>query len=104
MNDENLRIDITPLDENIEKLDENIREMETILKDTLQGYETLDENTWIGPEKKKLDDQFLPYLKKISIKYPELLNASSTFLKKSSITYQNLDKKLKEEIDEDLIV
>lgn len=103
MSDSDLNISESRLNNTIEALDNDISVINDILVKTVEGYKKLDEEKWVGPEKKKIDEEFLPYLEKISVKYPELLTSRSTFLKKARDTYKATDQQIKQAASDELI-
>ena len=76
------------------EIGKDINEIKDILAEIYKAMLSLDESKWKSHEKDKIDEEFMPYLKKISEKYPLYLTKRLDFLKSSVERYQNLDKEI----------
>ena len=69
----------------------DINNISEILNNIYNAVLTLDESKWNTKEKQKLNEEFLPYLKKISEKYPLYLNKRLEFARNSVNKYEQLN-------------
>ena len=90
---ENIHVDI----ENIEK---DIKSIETILVDLFDAMKTLDETKWKAKEKERVEHEFVPYLEKMSTKYPKELIKHLNYLKGAVLAYETHDEVRSKKIDE----
>ena len=70
----------------------DIEEIADILDKTYRAVLKLDERVWKAKEKDKIDQEFVPYLKKFTEKYPNYLMARLNFAKDAVAKYEELDK------------
>lgn len=79
------------VDDTLNLIANDINNISEILNNIYNAVLTLDESKWNTKEKQKLDEEFLPYLKKISEKYPLYLNKRLVFAKNSINKYKQLN-------------
>ena len=70
----------------------DIEEIGDLIQKTYRAMLKLDETVWRSKEKEKIDQDFLPYLKKYSEKYSNYLIARLNFVKNAVEKYEALDK------------
>ena len=80
------------IDLTLSNIENDINNISDVLNNIYQAVLTLDETKWNTKEKKKMEEEFLPYLKKISTKYPIYLNNRLTFTRNSINKYKELNK------------
>lgn len=90
MNNNDIKL-IETIDDVMKKIDININNISEILKNMYEGVLTLDETKWNTKEKKKYQAEFLPYLQKVSTKYPIYLNRRFKVLKEAVVKYRDVD-------------
>ena len=90
------------IDSTISKLENDIKNISDILINIHEAVLTLDESKWNTKEKKKMEEEFLPYLEKISLKYPLYLNNHLSFLKDAIEKYRVLDNDYKKIVEDTL--
>ena len=73
-------------------IEQDIKDIEEIIKKINQVMLKLDDNFWHAKEKKKIDEEFMPYLQKFSDKYKLFLMKRLNFIKDAVIEYEELDK------------
>ena len=78
--------------ENFSEMDRNIETIENILQETYKKMLELDESVWKAKEKDKLDQTFMPYLKKFMESYPDYLRLRVQFAKDAVNAHHELDK------------
>lgn len=78
------------------ELIESLRQKNNAVKDevgkVIEALELLDESKWQSPEKEKITNELLPYLKKVNSNYPDELNECTSFLSKAVEKYEELDR------------
>lgn len=98
-----INIQYHELEAKILKLEEYNSKLEDIIKNINCKIKSLDENIWNSPEKKKLDEQFIPYIEKLEMNIGIYLKVNIDVLKKAVIAYQksesNIKNQLKNSID-----
>ena len=87
------------VDDTLNLIANDINNISEILNNIYNAVLTLDESKWNTKEKKKLDEEFLPYLKKISEKYPIYLNKRLVFAKKSVNKYKEINLEQRKEAE-----
>ena len=63
-------------------------------------FNNIDINDWNSPEKTKLNNKFIPYLKKSSEKMKQNFNSKTTTLKDALYKYKENDIQLKKNANE----
>lgn len=85
------------IDNTIATIERDINEISKILNNMYKAMLTLDETKWNTKEKKKIDEDFMPYLEKVSLKYPLYLKERLVLIKKAVNMYRITNKKLTKE-------
>ena len=93
MFEEKINIEDT-IDDTLVNIENDINEIASILQETYKAMLTLDEKKWKAKEKERIDEDFMPYLKKISEKYPIYLTNKLNYAKNAVKTYRELDKQI----------
>ena len=101
MND-NIEIQHEPLRETLNVIEEDINVIEEILLKVVKANGSLDEGKWKSTEKNKMDQEYIPYMNKISINVPKALRKHLNLLRESVNIYENKESELIEEIDKEL--
>lgn len=91
MSEERINLE-TSIDNTLLNIENDIKEIASILEESYKAMLTLDENRWKAREKERIDAEFVPYLKKISEKYPLYITSKLNIAKTAVETYRNLDK------------
>ena len=78
--------------ENFSAMDKNIAVIENILQETYKKMLELDESVWKAKEKDKLDQTFMPYLKKFMEYYPDYLRLRVEFARDAVNKHHELDE------------
>ena len=73
-------------------IENDIKEINDILEKTYRAVLKLDESVWKAKEKDKIDQEFVPYLKKFAEKYANYLMARLNFAKDAVSKYEELDQ------------
>ena len=60
----NIVVKINDLQDLINKLDADNKKIKELMEDINKNFLEIDEEKWNSPEKKKVDDTFIPYIKK----------------------------------------
>ena len=84
----------------IENIQKDINSIETILIDVFDAMKTLDETKWKAKEKERVDQEFIPYLEKLSTKYPKELNKHLNYLRSAVGAYETHDDVSTKKIEE----
>lgn len=78
-------------------IEENIKEIVNIIHLVYEKMQTLDESVWKGIEKDKIDQEYMPYLKKLDeetekylMSYVEQIRASVNLHKEVELTNRNI--------------
>lgn len=77
---------------NFDIVQKDIQDISDLLQKTYRAMLKLDETVWKAKEKEKIDQEFMPYLKKYSDEYPNYLMARLNFVKDAVEKYEVLDK------------
>ena len=85
------------IDNTIATIERDINEISKILNNMYKAMLTLDETKWNTKEKKKIDEDFMPYLEKVSLKYPLYLKERLVLTKKAIKKYRNANIELMKE-------
>ena len=99
MNNKNIDIEYSSLEELIIKLEKDKNDVETSLKNICNILTELDNSKWNSPEKEKIDDGFIKYINKASIDIPNQLNNTNIVLKQALNKYQTENEKLETEVE-----
>ena len=78
--------------ENFSAMDKNITAIESILQETYKKMLELDESVWKAKEKEKLDQTFMPYLKKFMESYPDYLRLRVQLARDAVNAHHELDE------------
>lgn len=78
--------------ENFSAMEKNIATIENILQETYKKMLELDESVWKAKEKDKLDQTFMPYLKKFMDAYPDYLRLRVEFARDAVNAHHELDE------------
>lgn len=81
------------IDNTLINIDNNIHNISEILTNIYNAIMSLDETKWNTKEKKKIDEQLVPYVKMLSISYPKYLNKRLEFTKQAIQKYRDLNIK-----------
>ena len=73
-------------------LDKDINDIESILQETYKEMLKLDETVWKAKEKEKIDQTFVPYLKRFTESYPSYLRVRLQFARDSVQSHYELDQ------------
>ena len=73
-------------------LEQDIKDIGDIIEKMNISMLRLDSNFWKAKEKEKIDEDFMPYLKKYSDKYMIYLMKRLNFIKDAVSKYEELDK------------
>lgn len=73
-------------------LEQDIKDIGDIIEKMNISMLRLDSNFWKAKEKEKIDEDFMPYLKKYSDKYTIYLMKRLNFIKDAVSKYEELDK------------
>ena len=95
-NNDNIKLQ-EPIDITISNIDKDIKNISEILDNIYKAVLTLNESKWNTKEKKKMEEEFIPYLKTISLKYPKYLNDRLKLLQNAVEKYRTLNKDLQNE-------
>ena len=76
----NIFIDTDSLDNLIVMLKNNNEKIVAIVKDINKNVFDIDSDSWQSPEKNKVDEQFVPYLKRKETAINNAFNNCNTFL------------------------
>ena len=87
----NLSLDAEALKDTLQLIENDIQELEEVLKNTYSATNTLDEQKWSSTEKRKLDSEYVPYLKKISEVVPLALRREVAFTRAALDKYETLE-------------
>lgn len=99
----NLNIDYVALSDKLNVIEEDIDEIEEILKQVDRATTSLnDEKIWKSTEKTKMDQDYIPYVKNISIRVPIALKKHLNHLRNVINIYENTEANLIKEIDNHL--
>lgn len=86
--------------EDISLIEKDIKNIEVLLKQVLEAMDCLDEKRWKSKEKNKIDQEFIPYLKKAYFNYPKELRSKLNHLKDAVNTYEETDILANKKIEE----
>lgn len=84
----------------IEIIEKDINSIEKMLMQVYNAMKTLDEEKWKAKEKEKIDQEFMPYLEKVSTKYPVELKRNLNYLKIAVQAYEKHDEVATSKIEE----
>ena len=87
------------IDNTLSNIDKDINDISDILINVYNAVMTLDETKWNTKEKIKIDEDFVPYLEKISTMYPDYLRKRLLFTKNAVQKYRELNKELEKETE-----
>jgi len=87
------------IDNTLINIENNINNIQEILTNIYNAVITLDEKKWNTKEKIKIDEEFVPYLKKILSMYPISLKRRLYFTRKAVEKYRNIDQQLKKDAE-----
>ena len=87
------------IDNTLINIENNINNIQEILTNIYNAVVTLDEKKWNTKEKIKIDEEFVPYLKKILSVYPISLKRRLDFTRKAVEKYRNIDQQLKKDAE-----
>ena len=99
---QDLNIQYELLREKLSIIESDINEIESILEEVEKANGSLDDRVWMSSEKTKMDQEFIPYLEKISKNAPSALRKNLNYIRKSVNIYETTEKELIEEIDDKL--
>ena len=85
-------------------IENDIKDIETILFNTYNAINTLDEKKWRGKEKTKLDQELLPYLSNIKEIVPKTFRGKLDTIKNGIEKHKELDKKHEKIVENDLSI
>ena len=88
------------VDDTLLLIENDIQNISEILNNIYNAVLTLDESKWNTKERKKLDEEFLPYLKKLSEKYPIYLNKRLDFTKDAVRKYKEINILQNKEVED----
>ena len=88
----NISIDAQALENTFSEIEKDINELESILTNIYQATETLDDRKWFSNEKTKIDNEYVPYLKKVSEGAPLALRKQLKFARDALSKYTELEK------------
>lgn len=72
-------------------IEKDISDISELLENVYSATLTLNETKWNTKEKKKIDEELLPYLQKISMKYPSYLSKRLYIVKEAIEKYNEVD-------------
>lgn len=88
------------VDELLLNIKKDIDEIDYILENINKAILTLTESKWNTKEKKKFEEEFKPYIKKISEGYPDYLRNRLQFLKESIQKHRNDNTQIEKSTEE----
>ena len=91
MNSNNLNINSAVFSD-LDNMDKNINDLENVLSDLYQTLLKLDDTVWKTKEKEKIDQTFIPYIKKFFESYPSYLRIRVQFARNAVLAHQKLDE------------
>ena len=95
-----IKINKTELETLIGILEEDNKAIIQSITNVIMALETLDEKKWKSSEKKKIEEELIPYLRKIKDGYGSQLNRCTNFIKSAKEKYQSLDQTFDKTINE----
>ena len=81
----------------IQKLDENNKNIVEAMNHIYSTMTKIEDNDWHSPEKERINNNFIPYLKTEKDSLNNNLYSKTTALKESLISYRQDDQSLKNE-------
>ena len=90
--------DYQKLVEIINNIEKDIKNIEDNINNTYNAVDTLNDSKWNTKEKKKMDEEYLAYLKKIKDGYGKYLNRRLNTVKDAVNKYYATDTVLKNEV------
>lgn len=101
--DNNININYEGLSDKLDLIEKDIVEIEEILKQVEIATESLNnEKIWKAPEKTKMDSDYIPYVKKISINIPIALRKHLNHLRKVLNIYSSAETELIDDMNQNL--
>lgn len=76
----------------IETLEHDINNIDDLIKKAYHAMLLLDKKIWDSKEKDKIDEEFLPILRKFSENYSNYLNVQVKFMNEAVQKYEKLDQ------------
>ena len=96
---DNLNINYEELSNKLNEIEKDILSIEEILKDVDKETESLnDEKIWKSPEKTKMDSDYIPYVKTVSVNAPMALRKHLNHLRNVLNIYQSTEEEIIEDI------
>lgn len=99
MSDLQIKSSLTDDYMNIEK---DINDISTIITNIYNAMKTLDESKWKSNEKDKIDQEFIPYLSKISEKIPSNLRKKLDFARYALEKHEEQDNLNAKEVENEV--
>ena len=87
------------LSNTVKNIENSINNIEEIINGVNKSMLTFNDSDWTGNQKKKIDEEYMPYLKTLSNDYILYLKKHLNYLKRAIMMYQLSDKQLQEIIE-----
>ena len=99
----NININYEGLRNKIEIIESDITRIEDILKQVEIATTSIDnEKIWVSKEKTKMDSDYIPYVKRISINVPIALRKHLNHIRKALSKYEETEEEIVEVMEEEL--
>lgn len=90
------------IENNFIKIETNITNIDNILNETYNKFLEIDETMWKAREKDKLDEEFVPYLREITVNTKDNLEKHLNYLKNAVSLHKSVDDTNKITVDNDV--
>ena len=88
--------------ETLKVIEEDIKIIEEILMKVVKANSSLDNSKWKSTEKDRMDQEYIPYMNKISINVPNALRKHLNMLRESVNIYEDTESEIIETMEQGL--